>query len=188
MLRVAASSIILGMFGFSIIGCTSVETHTSSTSQQLERIEGFDYNEYAHIGIVVGDVERASKAYAALFGVEEPKWFITEPEEKAQTRYKGKPTKARAKLSFMKIDGKTIELIEPVGTASTWWEFLDSKGGGVHHIAFDVKGIDKQIKAFEKNGMPLIQQGRWTDNNGGRYAYMDTTQQLGVMVELLESF
>jgi len=191
MLRIAAHSVILGVFGFVIMGCVSKGAQKVNSLQELEsikKIEAFDYKSFSHIGIVVGDVEKAAGAYAAMFGVEEPKWFITEPEEKAKTRYKGKPTKARAKLAFMKIDGRTIELIEPVGTASTWWEFLDSKGGGVHHIAFDVKGIDKQIKTFEKNGMPLIQQGRWTDSGGGRYAYMDTTRQLGVLVELLESF
>jgi hypothetical protein len=61
------------------------------------------------IGLIVRDIEATSRAYADLFGMDVPKWFLTDPEEVAQTRYRGKRTQARAKLAFFDM-----------GTPLTW--------------------------------------------------------------------
>ncbi len=78
-----------------------------------------------------------------------------------------------------------IELIEPDGQPSTWQEVLDEKGEGVHHIAFHIKGTDNVVAYLEGKGAELVQQGKYT---GGMYSYVDTTPQLGVILELLENF
>ena len=65
-----------------------------------------------------------------------------------------------------------------------WREFLESHGGGVHHIAFQVKGMQAAVADFESRGVPLSQKGEYT---GGRYAYLDAAEKLGVDIELLES-
>ena len=77
-----------------------------------------------------------------------------------------------------------LELIEPDEHPSTWREYLDEHGEGVHHIAFFVKGMKEKIELMGSQGMPLVQYGKYT---GGRYAYMDTFPQLKVMLELLEN-
>jgi methylmalonyl-CoA/ethylmalonyl-CoA epimerase len=136
------------------------------------------------IGLVVEDVEKSARAYAELFGVDVPGWVLTDPEEKAHTRYRGQPTPGRAKLAFFQLDNLSLELIEPVGGPSTWQEFLETKGEGVHHIAFQIKGMDDQIALLETKGLPLVQRGDFT---GGCYAYVDSASQLGVILELLES-
>ena len=43
------------------------------------------------------------------------------------TTYRGKPSDAKAKLTFFQLENITIELIEPVGENSTWKEFLDGE-------------------------------------------------------------
>lgn len=167
-------------------GCESV--NTNKDMEKVMAIKKLEFKKFTHVAVVLNDVDKAAKNYAAMFGIEEPKSFITEPAETAKTEYHGKPTKARAKLAFFKIDNTTFELIEPVGGPSTWQEVLKKNGQSIHHLAFDVKDIDEQIALMESIGFKLIQQGRWTDGNGGRYAYFDTTEQLGTMLELLESF
>lgn len=136
------------------------------------------------IGLVVRDIEKSARAYAGLFGVDAPEWFLTDPEEKAHTRYRGQPTKGRAKLAFFQLGSVSLELIEPVGGPSTWQEFLETKGEGVHHMAFHIKGMDEQVTILETKGMPLVQRG---DYKGGCYAYIDSAPQLGVLLELLEN-
>ena len=89
---------------------------------------------------------------------------------------------ARAKLAFFDLGHVQLELIEPVGGPSTWQEFLDTKGEGVHHIAFNIEDMDAQVAMLEEKGMPLVQRG---DFQGGCYSYIDSTAQLGVMIELL---
>ncbi|MBN2411380.1 VOC family protein [candidate division KSB1 bacterium] len=137
------------------------------------------------IGLIVKDIEKSSRAYAEFFGMEQPEIIITDPLEKANTNYKGNSTTARAKLAFFNFDNITIELIEPVGEPSTWQDFLTTNGDGVHHIAFEVKDAGDKISQLEKKGMPLIQRG---DYEGGCYNYIETTPQLGVLVELLENY
>jgi catechol 2,3-dioxygenase-like lactoylglutathione lyase family enzyme len=136
------------------------------------------------LGLVVRDVERTAEAYASLLGLDVPGWTMTDPEPVAQTRYRGGATEARAKLAFLDLGSVRLELIEPVGGPSTWQEFLDAHGEGVHHIAFVIEGMGRQIAMLEGRGMPLIQRGEYT---GGRYAYIDSTEELKLILELLEN-
>ncbi len=136
------------------------------------------------IGLIVRDIERMSRAYADLFGVDVPQWFLTDTADKAHTVYRGQPTEARAKLAFFNLGQVSLELIEPVGGPSTWQEFLDTHGPGVHHIAFQIQGMDEQIAILEEKGMTLVQRGDYT---GGRYAYVDGSEQIAVILELLEN-
>ncbi|HEX3048263.1 MAG TPA: VOC family protein [Bacillota bacterium] len=139
----------------------------------------------AQIGIIVKDIEKTSAAYAKFLGVEKPAWVITGAMEEAHTEYQGKPSKARAKLAFFELENIQLELIEPDQEPSTWREFLDTHGEGVHHIAFIVKGMQEKINILAQNNFPLIQKGDYT---GGCYSYIDTTGDLKVILELLENF
>jgi len=145
----------------------------------------FGQGAIVQIGVVVKDIEKASAAYAGLLGVAVPEWSWTDAEDKAHTQFKGKPSPARAKLAFIELKNITLELIEPDSNPSTWREFLNTKGEGIHHIAFEIKGMDEKIVLLGKNGMPLIQKG---DYEGGRYAYIDGAARLGLILELLENF
>jgi len=137
------------------------------------------------IGIIVRDIEAVSQAYADFFGVEKPQWSWTAGYEKAHTTFYGQPSQARAKLAFFDMGSVQLELIEPDENPSTWREFLEKHGEGVHHIAFVIKDMDGKLQKLEHNGMGLIQRG---DYEGGRYAYIDTLKQLKVLIELLENF
>ncbi len=147
--------------------------------------ELFGRGTIVQIGVVVKDIEKASAAYSDLLGVAAPKWSWTDTEDKAHTQFKGKPSSARAKLAFIELKNITLELIEPDRNPSTWREFLDTKGEGVHHIAFEIKGMDDKSALLAKKGMPLLQKG---DYEGGHYAYIDGRAKLGLILELLENF
>ena len=141
-------------------------------------------NVIMQIGIVVRDVEKTSREFAEFFGIPVPKWSLTDPMDKAQTRFRGAPSPARAKLAFMKFGSLDIELIEPDHEPSTWREDLDRKGECVHHIAFKIKGMKEKLADLSQEGIPLVQSGEYT---GGRYAYVDANKDLKVLIELLEN-
>jgi hypothetical protein len=136
------------------------------------------------IGILVHDIEKTAQAFADFFGVEKPSWSLTDTLDKAQTQFRGKSSEARAKLAFFNLGSLQLELIEPDHNASTWRESLDKDGEGPHHIAFVVEGLKEKVTALEHKGMPLLQKGEYT---GGRYAYIDTSRDLKVIIELLEN-
>jgi len=178
---------ILAGLCVAMFGCAPVEK-SESVQVVCNDSKPLATRNMVHIAVVVRDVEKTAKAWGKLFDVEVPKSSLTDPPEKAHTRYHGKPTKARAKLIFLKLDNLRVELIEPVGGPSTWMEFLKTNGEGVHHIAFAVKGTDKYVAMLAKKGMPLVQRGEWTAYTGGCYTYFDSVQKLGVALELLENY
>jgi len=137
------------------------------------------------VGVVVRDIDRTSQAWAKLLGIPTPPWRLTDGQDVAHTEYHGQGSDARAKLAFFNLGQVSLELIEPVGSPSTWQEFLDQHGPGIHHIAFRIKGMDEIITRLEGLGAPPIQRGDYT---GGRYAYIDGVPEFAAILELLENF
>jgi len=139
----------------------------------------------AQIGIIVKDIEKTAKDYADFLGLPMPQISQTDTIEKSQATYRGKPCEATAKLAFLKIgEGIDLELIQPDEKPSTWREFLDTSGEGVHHIAFWIKDTKGKVKKMEAAGMTLLQTGEW---GTGRYAYVDAMDSLKLIIETLES-
>ena len=136
------------------------------------------------VGIVVKDIEATARAWSQLLGLPMPAIKVTGPVEQAQTEYRGERTPARAKLAFFPLGQVTVELIEPLGGPSTWQEHLDAHGESVHHIAFEVQGMKDRLACLPASDVPLLQKGEYT---GGRYAYVDSADKLGVTLELLEN-
>jgi catechol 2,3-dioxygenase-like lactoylglutathione lyase family enzyme len=142
-------------------------------------------NVVTQVGILVHDIEKSIKEFAAVLGMEEPGYVVTGPIEETMAEYRGQPCDARAKLAFFHVGGNlTLELIEPDEKPSTWREDLDKYGEGVHHLAFNIKGMKQTIARLEANGIPLVQKGEY---QGGRYAYLDSRKTLKTLIELLEN-
>lgn len=141
-------------------------------------------NVVTQIAIVVHDIEKTAKAYADFFDMDVPPISLTGTQEEAKTVYREEPSLARSKLAFFDMGSVQIELIEPDEYPSTWREHLDEYGEGVHHIAFVVEDLKGTVHTLERKGMPIIQKGEY---DGGRYAYVDTTEELKVLFELLEN-
>jgi methylmalonyl-CoA/ethylmalonyl-CoA epimerase len=137
------------------------------------------------VGVLVRDIEKTARAWADFLGVETPEIRMTDEPQKARTRYRGKPSPARAKLAFFDIGpGIQLELIEPTAEPSTWRDDLDRKGEGFHHLAFEIEGMKDKIARLGESGMGVLQTGEYT---GGRYAYIDATRDLKLVLELLEN-
>lgn len=141
-------------------------------------------NVITQVGIVVGDIEAKARAWSEILGLPMPAIRVTDPVERAQTEYDGERTPARAKLAFFDMGQVQVELIEPVDGPSTWRDQLDRHGDSVHHIAFRIQGMGERTTYLAGHGIPLVQRGEYT---GGRYAYFDSTAQLGTILELLEN-
>lgn len=146
--------------------------------------KGLSDTTVCQVGIIVKNIEESAKRYAALLGVEVPPIGLTDPAEKSHIKYRGDDTEAQAKLAFFKTGTCQIELIEPVGGPSTWKEFLDKHGEGVHHIAFHVPKLEEDLAFLKTIGMEVAQKGDYT---GGCYHYVEGAATPGVTLELLAS-
>jgi methylmalonyl-CoA/ethylmalonyl-CoA epimerase len=131
--------------------------------------------------LVVNDIEQAVLNYAELFGVDIPAIFCIPPEEEAHTQYRSKPTKTRAKLAVIDLGHIVLELTQPDDEPSSWREFLDTNGEGVHHIGFMVTDRNKVIDYFARKGIPIRHYGEYP---GGSYTFVDSAAQLGVILNI----
>jgi len=138
---------------------------------------------FCQVGIIVNDINKTVAHYSKIFGVPKPEIIISGPEEKAHTLYRNMKTDARARMAFFDMGQVTLELIEPSGGPSTWREFLDTHGPGIHHIAFKTDTVDNTAKFMEKENIHVVQKGEYT---GGKYVYCDAQKTLGIIIELLQ--
>jgi len=145
-----------------------------------------DNKKMTQVGIIVEDIEKAARAWTSFLGMEEvPGISIAEGHKSRPTEFRGKPSNATAKLAFFQLDNITIELIEPLEGESTWREYLEEHGPGIHHIAFDIEDMEHTVKLFEKAGIKEVQHGGW---GTGEYAYMDGAGSVELIIELLEHY
>ena len=85
-------------------------------------------------------------------------------------------------FQFANID---VEFLEPGPEKSAWRDLLEERGPGCHHIAFRTRNMTTRSAYLRGKGLTELQRAEF-DGGGGRYAYFDTTPQLGIQLELLE--
>ena len=158
---------------------------TEQSKESYEPLLGT--NKVEQLAIVVKDLDAAAEAYCKLLGVEKPQVIQSGPSELTKVVFEGEPTQGDSKYLFINTPLLQIELIEPGKSPSTWKKHLETHGEGVHHISFVIKNMNEKIKLLEEMGYPVIQTGNFY-NGKGRYAYMDTTLDFKVIIELLERF
>ncbi|MDK6029385.1 VOC family protein [Ignisphaera sp. 4213-co] len=137
------------------------------------------------IAIVVRNIDEALENWSKLLGIEKPKVIVTEEWEKTKMMFRGEPSRGRAKLAFINMENIVIELIEPIDGPSTWRDFLEKHGQGIHHIAFVVENADECAKYLEGFGGFKEQEGFFRN---GKYIYVNTVNGLGAIIELLQYF
>ena len=140
----------------------------------------------AQIGFIVKDVEKTKLEFARLFDVPVPPTLNIGEYTVTKTEYRGQPApEAHCKMAFFYFGELQMELIEPNEAPSAWREQLEQHGEGLHHLAFNVKGMQMNIENCENWGMKLIQKGEYRRGDG-RYAFLDASDSLKMVVELLE--
>jgi len=155
--------------------------------ESMESILGT--NVVTQIGIIVKDIETTKQKFAQFLGVPAPANVDGGDYAITQTSVCGEPAPdANCLMAFFDAGPNVqIELIQPNEYKSTWRDFLDEHGEGVHHIAFVVKNTDEKIAACEKLGIPCVQRGKYGSGTG-EYAYLDARKDLKCFIELLENY
>ena len=141
-----------------------------------------DFSKLGHVGVVVKDINKAIEYFEKLgigpFDVGGGrKTFAIEFKGELH----GKPAKWTTTISFAKMGGTELELLEPTEGAQALKESLDKTGEGLHHIGFLTDDLDKEIANFKKNGA-----GIWTiarEDNGGGFLYSDPSPVGGIAIE-----
>ena len=134
------------------------------------------------VAIVVKNLEESLKKWTEIFNVPMPQIKEQKPSDDTDITYRGKKAAYGRKLAAIKTDKFLIELIEPGEGDSTFREFLDKHGQGVHHIGFVTgESRDGIINDFENMKFPLRTVGR---SPGNSWTVVDTEDALGVNLNI----
>ena len=129
-------------------------------------------NKIEHIGIAVKNLKDSNALFSKLFG---------KPHYKTEeVRSEGVNT------SFFQVGDNKIELLEATNAESPIAKFIDKKGEGIHHIAFDVEDIVSEIKRLKKEGFKVLHETpkRGADNKW--VAFLHPKSSNGVLIELCQ--
>jgi catechol 2,3-dioxygenase-like lactoylglutathione lyase family enzyme len=137
---------------------------------------------FFQVAYVVRDLAAAETWFHDVLGV--PSWFRMENVAfGAECSYRGRPSDSAAHLSVGYLRKTQIELIEPIRGESLYTEFLDAKGPGLHHLAFDVPDFPATVAALRESGLELVMQGRV--GPGSEFAYFDCDTAGTSVIEIL---
>lgn len=142
----------------------------------------------AQVGFIVKDVEESKRKWASFLGVDVPETQPSGDYAVTQTQFQGEPApEASCLMAFFDVGPNLqLELIQPNEKPSTWRNFLEEHGEGMHHVAFQVKDSKTCVANAEAAGLKLVQRGVYGDGSG-EYNYLEAPD-LKCIVELLESY
>jgi hypothetical protein len=132
------------------------------------------------LGFVYKDVEKQAQILESIYSI--PKITFFEFYDQKIT-FRGKETKNSIKLGVAQYFNLNIELIQPLGGENIYQEFIDIGREGLHHIGMYVDNLDSSIEQFKKKGIKALQLGKIVEMH---YAYMDTEDTFGILIELLK--
>jgi methylmalonyl-CoA/ethylmalonyl-CoA epimerase len=126
-----------------------------------------------HLGIAVKNIEQSNSLFEKLLN--------TPPYKIEEVATEGVLT------SFFKIGDSKIELLEATREDSPIAKFIEKKGEGIHHIAFEVADIQAEMKRLEAEGFTLLNKEpkRGADNKWVCFLHPKGTN--GVLIELCQS-
>ena len=129
-------------------------------------------NKIEHIGIAVKNLEESNLLFEKLLGV---------------SSYKSEEVKSEGVLtSFFQTGTNKIELLTAINPESPIAKFLEKKGEGIHHIAFDVEDIFAEIERLKKEGFVLINEVPKKGADNKLVVFLHPKNTNGVLVELCQ--
>jgi methylmalonyl-CoA/ethylmalonyl-CoA epimerase len=125
-----------------------------------------------HIGIAVKNLETSNALFEKLFG---------------NPPYKEEEVASESvKTSFFMNGPNKIELLEATNTESPIAKFIEKKGEGIHHIAFDVKDIIFEINRLKKEGFIVLNETPKKGADNKLVAFLHPKSTNGVLIELCQ--
>lgn len=125
-----------------------------------------------HIGIAVRNLKDSNKLYESL--LEGP------PYKTEEVKSEG------VRTSFFMIGESKIELLEATHPSSTISKYIDKRGEGMHHIAFEVDDIESEILRLKKEGFVVLDETPKKGADNKWVAFLHPKSTNGVLIELCQ--
>jgi methylmalonyl-CoA/ethylmalonyl-CoA epimerase len=125
-----------------------------------------------HIGIAVKSIDTANKLFSGLLG---------------SAHYKVEEVESEGvRTSFFEVSGVKIELLEATRPDSPIAKFIEKRGEGIHHLAFEVRDIKSEITKYQNDGFELINKEPKKGADNKMICFLHPKSTAGVLIELCQ--
>ena len=125
-----------------------------------------------HIAIVVDDIQTSLGFWQEALGLK-----LAGVEEVSEQK---------SVVAFLPTGDSEVELVKPTTDDSGVARFLEKRGPGMHHICFEVDGLQTILDELKAKGVRLINETAVIGAGGNRIAFIHPESTQGVLVELYE--
>jgi len=136
-------------------GYISNKQETDTTAVYKPLATPLKKDQFIQVNIIVNDIHRAAKAWATLLGVPEPEIWVNHLQSNGENpyTYRGKDIPCDLQMCVIDMGSWVLELHQVDETASTFREFMNKHGQGVHHLGFEVGDArDEVIRELKEMG------------------------------------
>ncbi|RPI16929.1 MAG: methylmalonyl-CoA epimerase [Ignavibacteriae bacterium] len=126
----------------------------------------------SHIGIAVKDLNTAKELYKKL--------FQSEPSEEEVV------AEQKVKVVKFKVGEATIELLEATDLESPIAKFIEKRGEGIHHVAYESDKIQDDLNRLNTDGFDLINKEPRIGSDNMLIAFIKPKSTGGVLTEVCQ--
>jgi len=130
------------------------------------------FRKIEHIGIAVKSISSSDSLFAKLFGKDAYKMEEVESEG--------------VKTLFFQLGETKIELVEANEPDSAIGKFIEKRGEGIHHIAYDVEDIYKEMERLKSEGFTILNETPKDGADNKLVVFLHPKSTNGVLVELCQ--
>ena len=125
-----------------------------------------------HLGVAVKNLEQSNEVFTKLFGKAPYKLEKVESES--------------VSTSFFKMGESKIELLEATSSESPIAKFIERKGEGIHHIAFEVEDIYSEMKRLQNEGFTVLSEHPKKGADNKLICFLHPKNTNGMLIELCQ--
>jgi methylmalonyl-CoA/ethylmalonyl-CoA epimerase len=126
-----------------------------------------------HLGVAVEDLDEAVETYRRVFGAELERRDVVDAQG--------------VEAAAMRVGESRVELVAPLGDETYVGKFLAKRGPGMHHVAYEVADLRRELVDLAEQGVQLIDQEPHHGLFGLEVAFIHPDAAHGVLAELVAS-
>ena len=124
-----------------------------------------------HVALAVEDLDEALETYRRFFG--------------AEVEVADRMEEQGVDAVYLRVGDGRVELVSPLGPDTPVGRFLEKRGPGMHHVAFEVDDVAGAVEELERRGASVIEPGPRPGLAGKQVAFVHPDSLHGVLAEVV---
>lgn len=126
-----------------------------------------------HVALAVADIEAALQHYRDVWGLE--------------ATHRERVEDQGVEEAMLPVGDTFLQLLGATGPDTTVGKFLERRGEGLHHIAYEVEDLEGTLAELKERGVPLIDERPRKGGRGHMVAFVHPKGNHGLLVELIQA-